>query len=926
MSRRRHRASSVERLEVRRLLSTAPSLDVSFEGQARDNVGLDIRPDCAIGVGPSNVLTVTNGRVRWTAKDGTAQYDQSLSTFFGFSTDVGIADPQAFYDPFAGQFIVTAQAGLSLLVATSTGSTLESSPTLAFDTTDWDVRDIEAPDDIDTGSGTFANIIDQPRFSVTGDALYVVAEPSNLQSRFKGLPAVWVVPKAALHSSGPESTVLGEGTDYAAFYNQFSLGTLPMPVQPGPGSPFPTGVGDYLVAGNDVTVVHFDSNLANVTLSTTFALRAPDISNDDATVATLDPNAGSMKVVMADFSERPVWHAGYLYFAHDLYPPPGTPGAPNGHEDAVLWSEFLAPTAYADQTDSSKWRLFDSGLIGAEELGANTKTGYPAIAVDAQGDIAVGFTATGPNIYAGAYYAVHRADDAPGTMSAPAELAAGQGFWNMDAPYEGSIGEGGSNWGDYSGIAVDPSDGNRFWIYNQYVKTYTGSDSNYIERDWGTRVGSFVMPDSPSVVLTQATALTGPVYVRTDPEDDTQGQIYIWDGASPFDASTATLLTTYDLASSDPLIIRGGTNADVFTIDESSSVSPMPAAGMLLEGDGGSDKVIVIGTPTDSSGVLTGSGFTDASGTIGLQAFSTFEWDAAGGDTLTVDRGATPAPLPANVGFDDAGTGNTLTVDLAAPSTVTVFSVPSSSSSASSLTAQTTGQSDTLTISFTGTTAINYLNRSGGSDSLADHGPIPLQLLPGIRSGPNPMYFSNLKLYNDSGNAKIVVMSAASHANRSVLVIDSGGLSFFGDDMLDLRDNDMIVQGGTYSQIDPLVTAGFNGGLWDGTGITSTKAAIVGGTAIGFARASDLGATTFDGVNVAGTDMVVKYTYYGDATLDGQVESSDYSVIDFFNGMSSGAVWAFGDFNFDGKVDPDDYSLIDILNGAGTSGNSNPRL
>jgi hypothetical protein len=58
--------------------------------------------------------------------------------------------------------------------------------------------------------------------------------------------------------------------------------------------------------------------------------------------------------------------------------------------------------------------------------------------------------------------------------------------------------------------------------------------------------------------------------------------------------------------------------------------------------------------------------------------------------------------------------------------------------------------------------------------------------------------------------------------------------------------------------------------------------------------------------------VLVKYTYYGDANLDGQVDGSDYTLIDNgFNQHGSLTGWYNGDFNYDGKIDGSDYTLID---------------
>jgi hypothetical protein len=66
----------------------------------------------------------------------------------------------------------------------------------------------------------------------------------------------------------------------------------------------------------------------------------------------------------------------------------------------------------------------------------------------------------------------------------------------------------------------------------------------------------------------------------------------------------------------------------------------------------------------------------------------------------------------------------------------------------------------------------------------------------------------------------------------------------------------------------------------------------------------------FDGIAPGASDVLAKYTYYGDANLDGKVDGSDYSLID--NGSRNHLTgWFNGDFNYDGVIDGSDYTLID---------------
>jgi hypothetical protein len=132
---------------------------------------------------------------------------------------------------------------------------------------------------------------------------------------------------------------------------------------------------------------------------------------------------------------------------------------------------------------------------------------------------------------------------------------------------------------------------------------------------------------------------------------------------------------------------------------------------------------------------------------------------------------------------------------------------------------------------------------------------------------------------------------------------------------MNLGGNDMIVHNGSLSTITALLAGGYNGGNWNGDGINSSAAANDSSkiTALGVLLNSYNGSpyyTTFDGQPVATTDVLVKFTYYGDANLDGTVNGSDYSITDNgYNAQLSG--WQNGDFNYDGSINGSDYELLD---------------
>jgi hypothetical protein len=153
-------------------------------------------------------------------------------------------------------------------------------------------------------------------------------------------------------------------------------------------------------------------------------------------------------------------------------------------------------------------------------------------------------------------------------------------------------------------------------------------------------------------------------------------------------------------------------------------------------------------------------------------------------------------------------------------------------------------------------------------------------------------------------------------------VLSVGTLDLIGSAQLDLNDNALIVRNGNPANVTSEIQSGYNQGLFNGPGIVSTAAATNTShlTAIGvMPNFNGLGGatdSTFQGQAVNPNDVLVRYTYYGDANLDGKVDGSDYSRIDSAAAMdqtnpNAASGWSNGDFNYDGSIDGSDYTLID---------------
>jgi hypothetical protein len=151
-------------------------------------------------------------------------------------------------------------------------------------------------------------------------------------------------------------------------------------------------------------------------------------------------------------------------------------------------------------------------------------------------------------------------------------------------------------------------------------------------------------------------------------------------------------------------------------------------------------------------------------------------------------------------------------------------------------------------------------------------------------------------------------------------VLSSGSVTFTGG-KLDLTDKKIISSNASaYADLTAAIISGRNGNtlpLWDGAGIVTSQTFATAGNyhSIGIATASDVRPSTatatalWAGQTITGTDVLVMYTYGGDATLDGKINVDDYIKID--TGIAGGLTgWSNGDFNYDGKVNIDDYTTV----------------
>lgn len=111
-----------------------------------------------------------------------------------------------------------------------------------------------------------------------------------------------------------------------------------------------------------------------------------------------------------------------------------------------------------------------------------------SVAMDASGDLAVGYSVTSDTLLPSIAIAARQAFDPPGILQSETMIFAGTGVQTSQL----------TRWGDYSAMQVDPVDDCTFWYTTEYLK-----DSGLF--NWNTRIANFKFPSCgvPALSITK---------------------------------------------------------------------------------------------------------------------------------------------------------------------------------------------------------------------------------------------------------------------------------------------------------------------------------------------------------------------------------------------------------------------------------------
>ena len=435
-----------------------PAPVVSFDGIDTLHSGCGYPPDTNGDVGPRHYVQIVNNAFAVYGKTGELLAGPILiKTLWqgsgGTCEEVSGGDPNVLFDPLAHRWLLSAWAATpqhpnEMCVAVSTGR----GPTGTFHLYEFTASD---------------RGIDYPKFGVWPGAYYMSSNESASQpatsgayafdrrSMLDGLPArfVWF--------SGVARMMLPADVDGR--------------MRPPPGTDeyfytFKDTIADG-VAFDRIELYAFDVDWTDQEASTFALTHVIPVSPFSELCSRNEENITWDCIPQPTPGER--LDAGgwtprfrFAYSNHGAYASlvgNWTVDVGGGHA-GIRWFELRK------RADGGGWLLRQEGTLAPD----SDHRWMGGIAMDEGGNIALGYSVSGPDLAPSIRYAVRRADDPKGTLRREASLMAGTGVQTA-TDYR---------WGDYSSMSVDPADGCTFWYTNQYYAVTS-------VRLWSTRIGAF---------------------------------------------------------------------------------------------------------------------------------------------------------------------------------------------------------------------------------------------------------------------------------------------------------------------------------------------------------------------------------------------------------------------------------------------------
>jgi autotransporter-associated beta strand protein len=431
----------------------------------------------------------------------------------------------------------------------------------------------------------------------------------------------------------------------------------------------------------------------------------------------------------------------------------------------------------------------------------------------------------------------------------------------------------------------------------------------------GTEAQVTVQPNSYYGVWETNGTATGGQYLQTNYQAGVGGWeslkiVVHWNLASgtPNSAGDATLTGDYDV-----YLARSGADS----LGDMGSTLIASAVPLYSVTEQAAQQLFISNQPNGISDVTTY--WDNVSMTVSGVVAPTLTWnnDSGTGDGVhwdSLNQNWNYGPGPSNfedasgVTFNDSNNGNyAVTLNTTVnPASVTVNNSLGNYSITGTGSIVGTGS---LTKSGTGTLTLGTANTYSGG-TVVNAGTLVIQPTSSTTSAlPKGSVTVNGGLLQLASNVTLGSQSAVTPASN----VNITSLSISGNGTLDISNNHIIIDytagNDPIASIAAWIRNGFNGGSWNGTGITSSAAAANAGSyGIGYADAADPG----NPAGLSSGQIEVMYALLGDLNLDGKVNGADFAILasNFNKAVAGASGWDQGDFNYDGKVNGSDFGLL----------------
>lgn len=505
---------------------------VSFEGVGNDEQqaahgARTVPPDTVGDVGPNHYVQAVQHSIAVFAKDGTrlrGPFQPNTLWSDGACSTGNRGDPIVLYDQLADRWLF----GMFAYVDRTEGPFFQC---LAVSRTpdptgDWHVYEIEMPRR--AGLPLFN---DYPKLAVWPDAYLMTVMQQDPAARELVGSAVFAFDRQRLlDGSAPRWVFLDRPDLYSLLPADLDGHRLPPP-----GTP---AVLAQLVDEPDriqLWTFHYDFDAGTAELSGPAVLATapfdPELCSATFNLCIPQPGGPTLDAL----SDRLMFRAAYRNLGgREVLLLNHTVDVDGSDHAGIRWYEIHDPAGPAPA-------IAQQGTFAPDEH----HRWMGSIAMDASGNVALGYSVSSATLFPSIRYAGRLASDPPGALAQDeVTLVDGAGSQLTNA----------RRWGDYSAMTVDPADECTFWYTSEYYPATSSSG-------WRTRIGSFRFPSCGAPANVVQPSIDGNARVGETLRAGDGG----WSGHPEPELSRAWLRC--DASGSDCLAIEGATG-ETYTVEE----------------------------------------------------------------------------------------------------------------------------------------------------------------------------------------------------------------------------------------------------------------------------------------------------------------------------------------------------------------------